>query len=76
MYDLETIIARNRQAVRDGIVKAGQLVGTVGVEPDRYTVTSRLSGNVLAKDLTATEVAAKFNSFRSEVLVDKQETTQ
>lgn len=71
MRDLEWIIKSNKEAVRRGVVAPGALQGTEGVVPTRYRVTNH-DGVVLDTDLTDTQVAAKYNAIRGEVVVEDQ----
>jgi hypothetical protein len=69
MYSLERIIEQNREAVRVGVAKAGEAVGTEGYVPSgSYSVvasTAGENGELTAWTVTNTKTGEKFNTYIS-----------
>ena len=47
MNGLDTIVTRNQQAVRDGVIEAGTAVGTEGIKPQAIAITRKSDGVVV-----------------------------
>lgn len=60
MYDLETIVARNREAARKGNIKAGELYGTKGVKAQPVIVVHIGSGIVIDRCASDAKAATKY----------------
>lgn len=60
MYDLETIVARNREAARKGNIQAGELYGTKGVKAQPVIVVCLGSGVVIDRCASDAEAATEY----------------
>lgn len=60
MYGLNHIIKQNQDAVRAGIVKPGELIGTAHVKPKAVKVVRTSDGSVLERFADATSATTKY----------------